>query len=83
MAVDVEEFLKGISVLADKRNMRVTLKQSGKGAAVCGAICFIGGLIGGPVGLAIGGAVGGATAYKISGSELFSIEKYDVSMNAY
>lgn len=42
MPVDTEEFLRGIAILADNNNMRVTLKQSTKGAAICGAICFIG-----------------------------------------
>lgn len=70
MPIDTEELLRGIAVLADKQNMRVTLKKSGKGAAVCGAMCFIGGLVGGPAGLAVGGALGGMTAYKMSSSEL-------------
>lgn len=48
MPIDTEEFLRGIAMLVDNENMRVTLKQSGKGAAICGAMCFIGGLIGGP-----------------------------------
>lgn len=69
MPADIEELLRGIAILTDNRNMRVTLKQSGKGAAVCGAMCFIGGLIGGPVGLAVGGTVGGVTAYRMSGSK--------------
>lgn len=68
MPVDTEELLRGISMLADNRNMRVTLKQSGKGAAVCGVMCFIGGLVGGPVGLAVGGTLGGITAYRMTGS---------------
>lgn len=67
MPVNTEEFVKGIAILADKENMRVTLKKSGKGAAVCGAMCFVGGLIGGPVGMAIGGTVGGVTAYRMNG----------------
>lgn len=69
MPVDIEEFLRGVSILADNRNMRVSLKQSGKGAAVCGTMCFIGGLIGGPVGLAVGGTLGGVTAYRMSSSK--------------
>lgn len=72
MPVNTEEFLRGIAILADNHNMRVTLKQSGKGAAICGAICFIGGIIGGPAGLAVGGALGGVTAYKMSGSKLYN-----------
>lgn len=73
MPADIEEFLRGVSILADNRNMRFTLKQSGKGAAVCGAMCFIGGLIGGPVGLAVGGTVGGVTAYRMSSSKFNEI----------
>lgn len=69
MPVDVEEFLQGLSLLADNENVRFTVKQSGKGAAVCGAMCFVGGLVGGPVGLAVGGALGGVTAYKLTGSK--------------
>lgn len=48
MPVNTEEFLRAVAILADDNNMRVTVKQSGKGAAICGAICFIGGLVGGP-----------------------------------
>lgn len=70
MPVDTEEFLRGVALLADNNNMRVTLKQSMKGAAICGAICFFGGMVGGPVGLAVGGAVGGVTAYKVTGRKL-------------
>lgn len=68
MPVDLEEFLQGLAILADNHNLRVTLKQSGKGAVVCGAMCFIGGLLGGPPGLAIGGTLGGITAYRMSNS---------------
>lgn len=68
MPVDVEEFLQGMAVLADNKNIRFTVKQSGKGAAVCGAMCFIGGLIAGPVGLAVGGTLGGVTAYRMTNS---------------
>lgn len=53
MPVDTEEFLRGIAILADNNNMRVSLRQSGKGAAICGAVCFIGGLVGGPGNLCI------------------------------
>lgn len=48
MPIDTEEFLRAVALLADNNNMRVSLKQSGKGAVICGAICFIGGLVGGP-----------------------------------
>lgn len=68
MPVDVQEFMNGIAVLADNENMRVTLKQSGKGGLIAGICCFIGGVVGGPIGLALGGTVGGLTAYKMTGS---------------
>lgn len=68
MPVNGKELLDGIAILADNHNLRVTLKQSGKGAIVCGAICFIGGVVGGPVGLAVGGTLGGITAYRMSAS---------------
>lgn len=74
MPVDLEEFLQGLSILADNRNLRVTVQQSGKGAAICGAMCFIGGLIGGPVGLAVGGTLGGVTAYRMTGSK-FNVKR--------
>lgn len=70
MPVDIKEFLDGISILADNHNMRVTVRQSGKGALICGACCFVGGLVAGPVGLAAGGTIGGITAYRMTGSKL-------------
>lgn len=48
MPIDTQELLRGVAILADQNDMRVCLRQSGKGAAICGAICFIGGLVGGP-----------------------------------
>lgn len=69
MPVDIQEFLEGIAVLADNQNMRVTMKESGKGGLICGVCCFIGGIIGGPVGLAVGGSVGGLAAYNMTGSK--------------
>lgn len=74
MPVDLEEFLQGLSILADNQNLRVTVQQSGKGAAICGAMCFIGGLIGGPAGLAIGGTLGGVTAYRMTSSK-FNVKR--------
>lgn len=66
MPVNGQDLLEGIAILADSHNLRVTVKESSKGAAVCGAICFIGGILGGPVGLAVGGTIGGIAAYKIT-----------------
>lgn len=48
MPINTQELLRAVAILADDNNLRVTAKQSGKGAAICGAICFIGGLVGGP-----------------------------------
>lgn len=48
MPVDTQELLRAVALLADDNNLRVTVKQSGKGAMICGAMCFVGGLIGGP-----------------------------------
>lgn len=83
MPADTEELLRGIAILADNHNMRVTMKQSVKGAAVCGAMCFVGGLVGGPVGLAVGGTLGGVTAYKISGSKLYNNIESIVSKDTF
>lgn len=57
-----------LAKIADEENMRVTLKQSGKGALICGAGGFIGGLCGGPVGIAVGGTIGGLCAMKMVSS---------------
>ncbi|KAJ8247286.1 hypothetical protein GJAV_G00244560 [Gymnothorax javanicus] len=45
--------------LSANQQMKVAVKQSGKGAALAGAVAFAGGLMGGPAGIAVGGAVGG------------------------
>lgn len=66
MPIDTMEFLDGIAILVDNHNLRVTVKNSGKGALICGACSFIGGLVAGPVGLAAGGTIGGITAYRMS-----------------
>ncbi|XP_055844099.1 protein C19orf12 homolog [Episyrphus balteatus] len=66
MPINNRELMKAISIVSDNANVRVCVKQSGKGAMVCGAICLAGGLLLGPPGLAIGGTVGGLTAYKMS-----------------
>lgn len=42
MVLNTRELFDGIAILTDERNMRVTVKQSAKGAMICGASCFVG-----------------------------------------
>lgn len=42
MVLNTRELLDAIAILTDQRNMRVTMKQSAKGALICGASCFVG-----------------------------------------
>lgn len=74
MPIDARELIEAISVLADERNVRVAVKQSGKGAIICGACCFAGGLLLGPAGLAVGGVAGGVVAYNMTkGKFIFTL----------
>lgn len=66
MPIDTRELMEAIAIVADEQNVRVAVKQSGKGTAICAACCFAGGLLMGPVGLAVGGAAGGIAAYKMT-----------------
>ncbi|XP_017062931.1 protein C19orf12 homolog [Drosophila eugracilis] len=66
MPIDTRELMEAIAIVADDRNVRVAVKQSGKGAAICAACSFAGGMLLGPVGLAVGGAAGGVAAYKMT-----------------
>ncbi|EAT33085.1 AAEL014657-PA [Aedes aegypti] len=66
MPINTRELMEAVGTLTDKEGMRVTLKSSMKGAAVCGASCFVGGLVAGPVGLAVGGTIGAISAGYMS-----------------
>ncbi|KXJ76773.1 protein C19orf12 homolog [Aedes albopictus] len=66
MPINTRELMEAVGTLTDKEGMRVTLKSSAKGAAVCGASCFVGGLVAGPVGLAVGGTIGAISAGYMS-----------------
>ncbi|XP_073914701.1 protein C19orf12 homolog isoform X2 [Castor canadensis] len=59
MPVMVQDIMKLLCSISEKRKMKAAVKHSGKGALVTGAVAFVGGLVGGPPGLAVGGAVGG------------------------
>lgn len=75
MPVNTNELLHAIALLTDRENMRVAVKESTKGAAICGSTCFVGGILGGPIGLAVGGALGGlGAAYFASGKLFFKFE---------
>lgn len=48
MPINTREICDAITILTDQRNMRVALRQTGKGSLLCGTACFIGGLLLGP-----------------------------------
>jgi len=62
MPINTKELLDCLTMILDEENMKVTIKESGKGTLVCATVCFIGGLLAGPVGLAVGGTIGGIGA---------------------
>lgn len=63
MVLLTSELMNALAILADNEELKVTLKQSGKGGLICGAMCMIGGFIGGPPGLLVGGALGSIVAF--------------------
>lgn len=69
MVINTKALLDGVAILTDDHNVRVTVKQSARGALVCGASCFVGGLLAGPVGMAIGGTIGGLQAYRMTNGQ--------------
>lgn len=66
MPINTRELMEAVGTLTDREGMKVTLKSSVKGAAVCGTACFVGGLVAGPVGLAVGGTIGAISAGYMS-----------------
>jgi hypothetical protein len=50
----VQDIMKLLCSISEKRKMKAAVKHSGKGALVTGAVAFVGGLVGGPPGLAVG-----------------------------
>ncbi|KAL5276021.1 C19orf12 family protein [Megaselia abdita] len=79
MPVSTGELIQAFAVLADRQDVRVSVKQSAKGAIIAGTCCFIGGMLLGPPGLAIGGVAGGVTAYKMTQGTFRPVS--DVIMN--
>ncbi|XP_074149380.1 protein C19orf12 homolog isoform X2 [Sminthopsis crassicaudata] len=59
MPVMIEDIMKLLCTISEKRKMKAAFKHSGKGALMAGAVAFVGGLVGGPPGIAVGGTVGG------------------------
>ncbi|XP_073914694.1 protein C19orf12 homolog isoform X1 [Castor canadensis] len=53
MPVMVQDIMKLLCSISEKRKMKAAVKHSGKGALVTGAVAFVGGLVGGPPGLAV------------------------------
>ena len=57
--IAVEDIMKLLCSVSEKRKMKAAFKYSLLGAVVTGTVVFVGGLVGGPPGIAVGGAVGG------------------------
>ncbi len=52
--IDVEGIIGLLCTLCDEENLRVSVKESLKAAALAGITTFIGGLLGGPPGILAG-----------------------------
>ncbi|XP_027286109.1 protein C19orf12 homolog [Cricetulus griseus] len=59
MPIAVDDVMKLLCSVSQKRQMKAAVKHSGRGALVAGTVAFVGGLVGGPPGIALGGTVGG------------------------
>ncbi|CAO1382258.1 unnamed protein product [Diamesa tonsa] len=66
MTINSGELIKAVSVVADKHNIRVTVKTSAKYSLIVAGSVFLGGILMGPVGLALGGTAGGLYSYNKS-----------------
>ncbi|XP_012263829.1 protein C19orf12 homolog isoform X2 [Athalia rosae] len=65
--------LLAVSKLTELETVRVSIKESFKGAAIAGVTTLVGGLFLGPIGLAIGGAAGGCTAAYMAKDKFRSV----------
>ena len=77
MPVDKEALKRALAVLADNREIKVTVKSSMNGAAIAGGTTFLGGILFGPVGFVVGATVGGTLAYMIHKGIKVNISKVD------
>ncbi|XP_039994737.1 protein C19orf12 homolog isoform X1 [Xiphias gladius] len=59
MARPVDDVIRLCCQISAHHQIKVTVKNSTKGAMVAGGTAFVGGLLGGPAGIAVGGTVGG------------------------
>lgn len=42
MPVHLDQLMSAIAILADEKEIKLTVKQSGKGALICGGMSFLG-----------------------------------------
>lgn len=68
MPIAVDDVMKLLCSVSQKRQMKAAVKHSGRGALVAGTVAFVGGLVGGPPGIALGECV--FTATTSLGSDL-------------
>ncbi|VVC28170.1 Hypothetical protein CINCED_3A021210 [Cinara cedri] len=64
-----QDIMKTLEVIADifqEENIKICVKESGKGALIAGISSFIGGILGGKSGFLTGGIVGTIAAYSMS-----------------
>lgn len=66
MVIRVDEVMDILQILAEKNQMKVTLKEALKGATCSGIGAFGGAIIAGPVGMMVGGVVGSTVGYFMS-----------------
>uniref|UniRef100_A0A452DQH8 Uncharacterized protein n=1 Tax=Capra hircus TaxID=9925 RepID=A0A452DQH8_CAPHI len=57
--VAVEDIMRLLCSVSQKKKIKAAFKYSWLGGLVTGTVAVVGGLVGGPKGIAIGGAVGG------------------------
>ncbi|CAO1390746.1 unnamed protein product [Diamesa serratosioi] len=66
MTINSGELIRAVAVVADKHNIKCTVKTSAKYSLIVAGSVFLGGILMGPVGLALGGTAGGLYSYQKS-----------------